>query len=106
MSASWTSRVRLDVRIDPRGAVGADRADLRDRDLEVGQDLEQVRLELLVGAVDLVDQQDGRRPVVVLQRLEQRALEQEVRPEDVVGRWPCSISPRASSSRISSIWRG
>ena len=46
---------------DPRRRLGLDRADLRDRDLEVGQDLEQVRLELLVGPVDLVDQQDRRR---------------------------------------------
>ena len=38
---------------------GADRAALGDRDREVGQELEQERLELVVGAVDLVDQQHG-----------------------------------------------
>ena len=51
---------------DARRLRGADRADLGHGDLEVGQDLEQVGLELLVGAVDLVDQQDRggtrRRP--------------------------------------------
>ena len=35
----------------------ADRAALRDRDLEVGQELQQKRLELVVGAVDLIDQE-------------------------------------------------
>ena len=37
-----------------------DRAQLRDRDLEVGEQLEQEGLELVVGAVDLVDQQHDR----------------------------------------------
>jgi hypothetical protein len=37
--------------------LGADRAELRDRDLEVGQQLEEKRLELLVRLVDLVDEQ-------------------------------------------------
>ncbi len=41
-----------------RRGLRPDRADLGDRDLEVGQDLEEVGLELLVGAIDLVDQQD------------------------------------------------
>jgi hypothetical protein len=57
--------------VDLAGAVGgehhhrrrrrADGADLGDGDLEVGQHLEQEGLELLVGAVQLVDQQH-RRP--------------------------------------------
>src|SRR3712207_7901246 len=37
-----------------------DDAHLGDRDLEVRQDLEQHRFELLVGLVDLVDQKDDR----------------------------------------------
>ena len=49
---------------DPRRLVGLDRADLGDRDLEVREDLEQVRLELLVGAVDLVDEQDRGDAIV------------------------------------------
>ena len=49
-----------------RRLLGPDRADLGDRDLEVGEQLEQERLELVVGAVDLVDEQD--RPVAGVQR--------------------------------------
>src|SRR3954463_9235732 len=56
-----------------------DRAELRDRDLEVRQELEQERLELVVGAVDLVDQQHHRP--LLLERVEQRALEQELAAE-------------------------
>ena len=43
-----------------RPMLGVDRAELRDRHLEVGQHFEQERLELLVGAIDLVDQQHRR----------------------------------------------
>src|SRR4051794_30794207 len=61
---------------DDRPVLGADRlAELGDRHLEVRQELEQERLELVVRAVDLVDEQhDG---TVVLDRLEQRAAQQE-----------------------------
>jgi hypothetical protein len=62
--------------------VGADRlAELRDRDLEVRQQLEQERLELVVGAVDLVDEQDDR--AVVLERLQQRPAQQEAAREQL-----------------------
>jgi hypothetical protein len=64
---------------------GGDRADLGHRDLEIGQDLQQVGLELLVGPVDLVDQQDRRHAIGRFERLEERPPNQEVRPEDVVG---------------------
>ena len=62
--------------------LGADRPDLRDRDLEVREHLEQERLELLVGTVDLVDQQHDllRR----LDRLEQRPPDEELRPEQLL----------------------
>ena len=46
----------------------------------------------------------GGDAVVGLERLEERAPDEELRAEDVVGRR--RRSPRASSSRISSIWRG
>ncbi len=69
----------------PRRGLGLDRADLGDRDLEVRQDLEQVRLELLVGAVDLVDEQHRRDAVGRLERLEERPADEEVGAEDVVG---------------------
>ena len=59
-----------------------DAAQLGDRDLEVGQQLEQHRLELLVGLVDLVDQQHDR--LLGGDRGHQRAREQELLAEDVV----------------------
>jgi hypothetical protein len=62
---------------------GPDRAQLGDRDREVGEELEQERLELVVGAVDLVDQQ--HRLPLVLERLEQRAPQQELAPEQLPG---------------------
>src|SRR3954468_5095345 len=58
-----------------------DPAELGNRDLEVRQQLEQHRLELLVGLVDLVDQQDDR--VGRGDRGHQRPLEQELLAEDV-----------------------
>jgi hypothetical protein len=68
---------------DHRHVLAAQRAELGDAHLEVGQDLEQERLELGVGLVDLVDQQDdrlGRRD-----RAQQGARQQEaVAEEDVV----------------------
>ena len=62
--------------------LGVDRADLGNRDLEVGENLEQERLELLVGAVDLVDQE--YHGLLALDRLEQRAADQELAPEQLL----------------------
>ena len=59
-----------------------DHAELGDRDLEVRQDLQQHRLELLVGLVDLVDQQHDR--LLGGDRGQQRAGEHELLAEDVV----------------------
>ena len=59
-----------------------DAAELGDRDLEVRQQLEQHRLELLVGLVDLVDQQHDR--LLGGDRRQQRPREQELLAEDVV----------------------
>jgi hypothetical protein len=79
------------------------RAELGDRDLEVGQHLQQEGLEGLVGAVELVDQQHRRRRLA-LERLQQRALDQEALGEDVV-RSSASRStrpaPRPAGSRSS-----
>jgi hypothetical protein len=55
----------------------ADRSKLGNRDLEVGQQLEQVSLELLVGAIDFVDQQDRRPFSRLLDGAEQRPLDQK-----------------------------
>ena len=67
---------------DDRPPARPHRSELGDRDLEVGQHLEQEGLELLVGAVDLVDEQDDG--VVGLDRLEQRPADEEVRPEELL----------------------
>ena len=45
-----------------RRRVGGERAELRDGDRGLAEELEQQRLELVVGPVDLVDQQHRRRP--------------------------------------------
>jgi len=60
----------------------ADRPELGDRDLEVREHLEQEGLELLVGAVDLVDEEHDR-PVGV-DRLEQRAPNEELGSEKLL----------------------
>jgi hypothetical protein len=75
--------------VDLAGAVGgddddgrlsrADRAKLGNGDLEIGQDLEQEGLEGLVGAVEFVDQQNRRAAVAGLERLQQRAADEEAR---------------------------
>ena len=59
----------------------ADRAELGNGDLPLGQHLEEKRLERLVGAIDFVDEQH-RRPVP-RDRLEQRPLQQEPIAEHV-----------------------
>ena len=65
-----------------RVRAGLDPAQLRDRDLEVRQQLEQHRLELLVGLVDLVDQEHDR--LLGGDRVHERPREQELLAEDVV----------------------
>ena len=65
------------------GAGGLDDAELRNRHLEVGKQFEQIGLERLVGAVDLVDQQHRRAARRRLQRLQQRAADQVAFSEDV-----------------------
>src|SRR5205814_280622 len=66
-----------------------DGADLRDRDLELREQLEEEGFELLVGAVDLVDEENRRCLVVVVDGVEQRTLKQELGAEDLaLGRAP------------------
>ena len=62
---------------DDRRLGGADGAELGNRDLKVGEQLEQVALELLVGAIDLVDEQHRRPLARLLDRAQQRPLDQE-----------------------------
>ncbi len=61
------------------------RAQLGDGHLEVGEHFEQEGLELLVGPVELVDQQHRRARGVRLQRLQQRALDEEAIGKNVAG---------------------
>ena len=61
-------------------ALRPDRAELRHRHLEVREHLQQVRLELLVGAVDLVDEEHRR--FVLGDRLEKRPAEEIALGED------------------------
>ena len=60
---------------------GPNRSQLGNRDLPLGQHLEQERLERLVCAIHFVDEQHGR--AVLGDRLEQRPLEQELFAEDL-----------------------
>ena len=62
---------------DGRRNLGRDRPQLGNRDGEVGEHLEQERLELVVGAVELVDEEHGVRARA--DRLEQRPLERGTR---------------------------
>ena len=82
---------------DERPPLGRDRPELGDRHLEVGQELEQEGLELVVGAVDLVDQEHHR--LVGLERFEQRPPQEE----PLASRAP--LGPASSARRCSS-WRG
>ena len=58
---------------------GPEGAELGDRDGRLGEQLEQERLELLVGAVDLVDEEHGRARARVLERLQERPLRRGTR---------------------------
>ena len=61
-----------------RRTVGPYRAQLGDGDGELGEDLQQESLELVVGPIYLVDEQYRWHGPVVLQRLQQRPADQEL----------------------------
>ena len=61
-----------------------DRAYLRDRHARVREQLEQERLEVVVGSVDLVDEQHRRSRAGVLERPQERAADEVVRPEELL----------------------
>ena len=77
--------MRFDVRTTIGGCIGRDRAELGDRHRRLGEQLEEERLELVVGAVDLVDQQHHRPWPGVLDRPQQRPADEVVGGEQVVG---------------------
>src|SRR5581483_4295089 len=62
---------------DDRRHLGGEGTELRDGHRVVREDLEQKRFELVVGAVDFVHEQDGRRARPVRDRAEQRTPDQE-----------------------------
>jgi hypothetical protein len=62
---------------DERRRRRADGAEFGDRHLELGQQLQQIALDLFVRAIDLVDQEDGRPRARGIDRLQQGTLEQE-----------------------------
>src|SRR5215218_4521883 len=61
-----------------RRPIGHDGAELGDGDGEVREDLEEESFELVVGAVHLVNEQDGRHRPPVLKRPQERAAHQEL----------------------------
>jgi len=69
---------------DARRARCPDGAYFRDRHREIAQQLEQERLELLVGAIDLVDQQHGRLGALIRQRGQERPPEEKLFGEDAL----------------------
>ena len=77
-----------------RRPLGADGADLRDAHREIAQELEEEGLELLVGPIDLVDQQHGGRAAPAVQGAQQRSPDQELLTEDVPGGRGPRLSPR------------
>jgi hypothetical protein len=66
---------------DDRRRIGTHGADLRNRHGELREHFQQERLELVVGAVDLVDEQHTR---VGLDRLQQRAGDEEAAAVELV----------------------
>ena len=76
--------MRFEVSTIDRRVRRADRAELGDRHRGLGEQLEQERLEVVVGAVDLVDQQHRRPRPGMLERAQQRAADQVVAPEQVL----------------------
>src|SRR5438067_307021 len=72
---------------DPASQANALRLRLHDeRRRDIGAELRQIVLilERLVGAIELVDQQNGRDTVLRRERLQQRALQQKTGCENVV----------------------
>jgi hypothetical protein len=69
---------------DDRWMRGADRPELGDRDAGVREQLQQERLEVVVGPVDLIDQQDRRPRPRMLERAKQRAANQVVGAEQLL----------------------
>ena len=83
-----------------RDMLGPERANLRHRDLEIGEDLEQERFELLIGTVNLVDEENGSPLVSGVDRLEEGPLE-----EKLLGKESCRTASRLSPPVASTVRR-
>ena len=70
---------------DYRRRRGLDGAELGNRDLEVGEQLQQITLEFLIRPVELVDEQHRGARAPVAERLQQRPLDQKVGTEQLAG---------------------
>ena len=108
MSASCSSRVRLEVSTTIGGVAALMVPSSGIVTCHVREHLEQEGLELVVGAVDLVDEQDARG---LAQRLEHRAGEEEALVEELglERAWRVVVLVAASSAstvRRCRIWRG
>ncbi len=88
---------------DARDRGRLDRAELGNTDLEVGQKLEQERLEFLVGAIDLVDQKHRR--LLAADRGKQRPLQQISSRKRYALRWRRHSSPTPSRVLMARSWR-
>jgi hypothetical protein len=76
-----------------RNVLGADGADLGNGHLEVGEQLQQECLQLLIGAIDLIDQQDGSLGMGGIDRLQQWPLEQELFGKEIVAHALPALAP-------------
>src|SRR5215210_1556056 len=86
---------------DDRDVLGADGADLGDGHLEVGEELQEEGFQLLIGAVDLVDEEDGSALVSGVDRLQERSLEEELLGEEIVAdRLPALATGRFDGAQI------
>ena len=74
---------------------GGHRAQLRDGDLEVGEDFEQIGLKGLVGAVEFVDEEDGGEAACGVEGGEERAPDEEILGEDVAGEAGVAVGLRS-----------
>src|SRR6516165_5082067 len=68
-----------------RRMYGFDSPELRDRDLEVRQHLEQECLKGFIRTIELVDEENGRARSIGLERLQQRPLDQILLGKHVMG---------------------
>ena len=81
---------------------GGERAEFGHRHRRLTEEFEQQRLEFVVGAVDLIDEQHRRGRPAVADAAQDRPLGQELLGEQVRLAQP---PPRDSASRIASSWR-